>query len=101
MTTTEHMLVVQMFTEQAKMLSTLVAILESRGILQKTDLDAYDHLQSADESRVDEIERGVAVMYQRFATFLDVTTGLPRVAESGSSTLRESSHGVCADARQS
>lgn len=34
------MLALQMFTEQAKMLSTLVAILESRGILQKSDLDA-------------------------------------------------------------
>jgi hypothetical protein len=77
MTENEHRLVVQMFIQQARMMSTLVAILESRGILENSDLLAYDAHQVADEAHVSELEREVKKMYQEFAEVSGVTTGLP------------------------
>ncbi len=71
-----------MFKQQAKMLSTLTAILESRGILEKSDLLAYDAHQAAAEVAVLELEREVKEMYLRFAAVLDVTTGLSPEAEN-------------------
>lgn len=78
MTPTEHRLVLEMFKQQTRVISTLTAVLESRGILEKGDLEAYDALQSADELQVDELEGEVATMYERFAEALGVKTGLPR-----------------------
>jgi len=77
MTSNEHRLVLQMFTQQARMMSTLIAILESRGVLEESDLLAYDALQVADETQVDELEQEVRKVYQGFATFLGLKTGLP------------------------
>jgi len=79
MTTAEHRLILQMFTQQAHIISTLIAILESRGVLEKSDLLAYDAHQAADEVRAIELEQEVKEMYQGFAKALGVTTGLPHV----------------------
>ena len=76
MTTEEHRLIVEMFKQQMRVISTLIAVLQSRGILEKGDLDAYDALQSADEPQVNALEGEVEAIYQRFAKVLGVTTGL-------------------------
>lgn len=76
MTKNEHKLIVQMFIQQTRMFSALIAVLESREILQKSDLEAYDALLSADESQADEIGRDLETIYRGFATAFGVKTGL-------------------------
>lgn len=77
MTPAEHQLIVAMFTQQTRIISNLVAILESREVLEKSDLLAYDAEQTANEDHVMEIEQEVREMYREFAKVLGVVTGLP------------------------
>jgi hypothetical protein len=71
----EHRLIVQMFIQQTRVISALTAVLESQGIIQQNDLDAYDTLISADETRVSELELEIKEAYQGFAKLLGVNVG--------------------------
>jgi len=73
MTESEHKLIIQMLIQQTRMFSTLIAVLESQGVIQKDDLDAYDALLSEnDPEQAKEIDQGVELIYRGFAKALGV-----------------------------
>jgi len=75
MTEADHRLMIEMFKHQTRVISTLIAVLEGQGIVQKGDLEAYDALVSTDERRVRELEGHVEETYRGFAKVLNVDIG--------------------------
>ena len=76
MTESEHQLIIRMFAEQTRMFSTLLAVLESGGVIQKDDLDAYDALRDANEpDQAREIRQGVELIYRGYAKAFGVQIG--------------------------
>ncbi len=75
MTEKDHRLMIEMFKHQTRVISTLVAVLEGREIIEQGDLDAYDALVAADESQVSELENHVEETYRGFAKVLGVNVG--------------------------
>ena len=58
------------------MFSTLLAVLESRGIVQKDDLDAYDAFLSENHpEQAKDIDEGVQAIYRGFAIARGVNVG--------------------------
>jgi hypothetical protein len=76
MTENEHQLIIRMFAEQTRMLSTLLDVLVDRGVIQKDDLDAYDALQAETEPALAKgIGRDVDRIYREYAKAFGVTVG--------------------------
>jgi len=76
MTENEHQLIIQMFTQQTRMISTLLDVLANRGVIQKDDLDAYDALQAETEPALaKEIGRDVGLIYRGYAKAFGVQIG--------------------------
>jgi hypothetical protein len=82
MTPNEHRLVLHMFIQQTRMVSTLIEVLKSREVLEDDDLDAYGALQSADESLEDETSRALEIVYRSLAKVFDVPIDLAPEAEN-------------------
>lgn len=76
MTREEHQLVIEMFKQQILYYAGLVEILASRGVVESTDLKAFDALVS-DTTR-ELLERNVQEDYLKCGRVLGVT-GLPEL----------------------
>ncbi len=70
MTTAEHQLVLEMFKEQALLYAGLIKALQSRGILDAGDLQAFDALVSA--SFREPVEQNTKAAYLTAAKMLGV-----------------------------
>ncbi len=71
MTTAEHQLIIEMFKEQRLLYSGLVAILNSRDVLDRADLEAFDALVSASSRPA--LEENIKAEYLAHAKTLGVT----------------------------
>lgn len=74
MTPEEHRLIIEMFKQQTLFYAGLVEILQSRGVIDHGDLEAFDDVVSHTKREL--LERHVEEDYVRFGTTLGVT-GLP------------------------
>jgi hypothetical protein len=72
---TEHQLIIEMFKQQTLLYAGLIETLKSRGLLERSDLDAFDALVSASSREF--LEQRIEDDYRRIGTTLGVT-GLPQ-----------------------
>ena len=73
MTTEEHRLVIDMFTNQQRLIETLVQALKSNDLLPKGEgLGAYDAIAFPDEDARTRLERQVHADYLNAGTILGV-----------------------------
>ncbi|MFY9854907.1 MAG: hypothetical protein WAK26_13615 [Terracidiphilus sp.] len=76
MTENEHKLVVFMLAQQNIRLKALLEILESRGILEENDFDAFEHL--AREEMGDEMMLATMNQYREYARILGLQESVPK-----------------------
>ena len=57
MTTKEHALMIAIFTKNLQLIHALKTVLESRGVIEKDDLKAYDALTAANAREECTIDR--------------------------------------------
>jgi len=74
MTEREHLLIIEMFKQQTLYYAGLVELLRSRGVLESSDLPAFDALVSASSRAA--VVRELEDYYRGVATTLGVT-GVP------------------------
>jgi hypothetical protein len=73
MTTEEHRLIIDMFTNQQRLIETLVQVLKSANLLPKGEtLDAYEALAFPSEAARTQLERQVHGDYLNAGTILGV-----------------------------
>jgi hypothetical protein len=76
MTENEHKLMVYMLAQQNIRLKALLEILESRGILEENDFDAFQHL--AKEQMGDDMMLATMNQYREYARLLGLQESLPK-----------------------
>ncbi|MGB0064565.1 MAG: hypothetical protein WBP85_08985 [Terracidiphilus sp.] len=76
MTENEHKLIVYMLAQQNIRLKALLEILESRGILEENDFDAFEHL--AREQMGDDMMLATMNQYREYARLLGLQESLPK-----------------------
>jgi hypothetical protein len=76
MTENEHKLIIFMLTQQNIRLKALLEILESRGILEENDFDAFQQL--AKEQMGDDMMLATINQYREYARLLGLQDSLPK-----------------------
>ena len=76
MTENEHKLLVYMFAQQNIRLKALLEILESRGILEENDFDAFQQL--ATELMGEDMMRATMNQYREYARLFSLQDSLPK-----------------------
>ncbi len=76
MTENEHKLIVYMLAQQNIRLKALLEILESRGILEENDFDAFEQL--AREQMGDDMMLATMNQYREYARILGLQESLPK-----------------------
>lgn len=76
MTENEHKLVVYMLAQQTIRLKALLEILESRGILEENDFDAYELL--ARQQMGDDMMLATLTQYREYAKLLGLQESMPK-----------------------
>jgi hypothetical protein len=76
MTENEHKLVVFMLAQQNIRLKALLEILESRGILEENDFDAFEHL--ARQQMGDDMMLATMNQYREYARLLGLQESMPK-----------------------
>lgn len=76
MTENEHKLVVYMLAQQTIRLKALLEILESRGILEENDFDAYELL--ARQQMGDDMMLATMTQYREYARLLNLQDAMPK-----------------------
>jgi len=78
MTENEHKLMVFMFTKQMMVITTLIEVMRSRGVLTNDDLVPFQSLVQSQEDADPEILFSVASQYKEFAKVLGLQGNLPQ-----------------------
>ena len=76
MTENEHKLMVFMLAQQNIRLKALLEMLESRGILEENDFDAFHHL--AQEQMGDDMMLATMTQYREYARLLGLQESMPK-----------------------
>jgi hypothetical protein len=76
MTENEHKLMVYMLAQQNIRLKALLEILETRGILEENDFDAFEHL--AREQMGDDMMLATMNQYREYAMLLGLQESMPK-----------------------
>jgi hypothetical protein len=76
MTENEHKLMVFMLAQQNIRLKALLEILESRGILEENDFDAFEHL--ARQQMGDDMMLATMNQYREYARLLGLQESMPK-----------------------
>lgn len=76
MTENEHKLIVYMLAQQNIRLKALLEMLESRGILEENDFDAFHHL--AKEQMGDDMMLATMNLYREYAKLLGLQESMPK-----------------------
>lgn len=82
MTENEHKLMVFMFAKQRTVITSLIEIMKSRGVLTDDDLMPFQALVLSQEQSSREILNSVIAQYTEYASLLGLRENLPRAKTS-------------------
>jgi hypothetical protein len=77
MTPKNHQLMVFMFARQFMMVNSLIEILKNRGVLDDSDVEAFEELTRATETSQMDSFHAVVSQYSKFAEQLGISGELP------------------------